>query len=130
MPTFGGLVQLVGYEWLATPRPGELAQLITCWRVLGVGPKSSRYGEPALRIFVHLLDDDKQVISGVDVLGAAPNTWQRGDTVVQLHTFAWPTAGRYAVELGWYVPPTGPRLSVDVDAPGQRILLLPVEVAE
>jgi 4-amino-4-deoxy-L-arabinose transferase-like glycosyltransferase len=128
-PTFGGLVQLVGYEWLRTPRAGQVAQLITCWRVLGVGPKSSRYGESALRTFVHLLDEEEQFVTGVDLLGAAPNTWRQGDTLVQLHTFAWPAAGRYAVELGWYVPPMGPRLSIDgIDAPGERILLLPVEV--
>jgi hypothetical protein len=128
-PTFGELVELVGYEWLGTPRAGEVAQLITCWRLLDAGPKSSRYGEPALRTFVHLLDGEEQIVTGIDRLGAAPNTWQRGDTLVQLHAFAWPAAGRYAVELGWYVPPMGPRLSIEgIDAPGERILLLPVEV--
>jgi hypothetical protein len=131
MPTLGNVVQLVGYEWLTVPHAGEEAALLTCWRALDRGPSSSRYGEPALRTFVHLLDGGQQVVSGVDVLGAAPNTWRQGDFVVQLHRFMWPAAGQYAVELGWYVPPMGPRLTVrDVDAPGQRILLRPVEVIE
>jgi hypothetical protein len=68
----------------------------------------------------------------VDVLGAAADTWRPGDTVVQLHRLTLPPqAGTYAVELGWYVPPSGPRLSVDVGglgAPGDRVLLTPAVV--
>jgi hypothetical protein len=86
---------------------------------------------------LHLLDQEQNVVAGTDVLGAAPDTWQAGDIIVQLHTFASPVApGTYATEIGWYVPPEGPRLPVQVrlppgervDAPGQRILLAPVEV--
>ena len=131
------LVRLDGYEWLPSgPEPGALqpgapAQLLTYWRALQTGPSSTLYGQPALRTFVHLLDREQSVVAGTDVLGAAPATWQAGDTVVQLHTFNVPSApGRYAVELGWYVPPNGPRLAIGggLDAPGQRILLDPVEV--
>jgi hypothetical protein len=66
----------------------------------------------------------------VDVLGAASDTWRAGDILVQLHRLALPPqAGSYAVEVGWYVPPDGPRLPVDgVDAPGDRVLLAPVRV--
>ncbi|MFN2155229.1 MAG: ArnT family glycosyltransferase [Anaerolineae bacterium] len=130
-PEFGGLVRLVGYEWLAPPRVGESAQLLTYWRAMETGPRSTVYGEPALRTFVHLLDQEGHVAARVDVLGAAPDTWQPGDVIVQLHTFdAPPQAGRYAVEVGWYVPPDGPRLGVDgVEAPGDRILLESVEVS-
>jgi hypothetical protein len=129
-PEFSGLVRLVGYEWLAPPRAGESAQLLTYWRAVETGPRSTLYGEPALRTFLHLLDQEGRVAARVDVLGAAPDTWQPGDVIVQLHTFdAPPQAGRYAVEIGWYVPPDGPRLSVDgIEAPGDRILLAPVEV--
>jgi 4-amino-4-deoxy-L-arabinose transferase-like glycosyltransferase len=130
-PAFGGLVRLVGYEWLAPPRAGEPAQLLTYWRALETGPRSTLYGEPALRTFLHLLDQQGQVAARVDVLGAAPDTWQPGDVIVQLHTLDAPTQpGRYAVEVGWYVPPDGPRLGVDEsEAPGERVLLEPVEVA-
>jgi hypothetical protein len=129
---FGGLVRLYGYEWLTEPQPGGLAQLLTFWMALDAGPRSTRFGEPALRTFVHLLDREQTVAAGVDVLGAAPDTWLAGDVVVQMHAFVYPSdAGTYALELGWYVPPDGPRLPVDgVDAPGQRILLPPVEVGE
>jgi hypothetical protein len=124
------LIRLAGYEWLAPLRPGVPAQLLTYWQALKTGPSSTLYGQPALRIFVHLLDRDQAAAAGTDVLGAAPDTWQAGDWIVQLHTLLPPDPGRYAVEIGWYVPPDGPRLVVDggVQAPGQRILLEPVKV--
>jgi hypothetical protein len=125
------LIRLAGYEWWTSPRPGAPAQLLTYWQALQTGPSSTRYGQPALRIFVHLLDREQAFAGGTDVLGAAPDTWQAGDTIVQLHTFVAPSApGRYAVEVGWYVPPDGPRLAIggSVDAPDQRLLLAPVEV--
>jgi hypothetical protein len=128
---FGGLVRLLGYEWLTPPQPGQTAHLLTFWQALDTGPSSTHYGEPALRTFLHLLSGD-QVAAGEDVLGAAPDTWLPGDVIVQLHSFTSPASpGTYAAELGWYIPPDGPRLSVDgIDAPGDRILLEPVEVHE
>ena len=128
-PTCGGLVQLLGYEWLAPLRVGADARLLTFWMALGAGPGSTLYGEPALRTFVHLLDGTG-LVAGVDVLGAAPDTWQAGDVIVQVHAFAAPASpGSYAVEVGWYVPPDGPRLPVGpVAAPGDRLLLERVEV--
>jgi hypothetical protein len=130
-PQFGGLLRLSGYEWLTAPRPGGAAQLLTYWTVLASGPSSTIYGEPALRTFAHLLDRDQVVVGGVDTLGAAPDTWLAGDAIVQLHSFRFPNGqGTYAVEVGWYVPPDGPRLPIDgVDAPGQRILLRHVELS-
>ena len=127
-PEFGGLVRLVGYEWLTPLRAGAPAQLVTYWRALDRGPSATRYGEPALRTFVHLLDENQSVAAGVDVLGAAADTWQAGDTVVQLHNLALPSEpGLYAVEVGWYVPPEGPRLFLD-GGHGDRVLLAPIEV--
>jgi hypothetical protein len=129
-PQFGGMVRFRGCEWLTPPRPGGRARLLTFWQALQTGPRSTLYGEPALRIFVHLLDAEQSVVAGADALGAAPDTWRPGDLIVQHHTFALPSeAGNYALEIGWYVPPTGPRLPVDgVDAPGDRILLDGVEI--
>jgi hypothetical protein len=129
-PEFGGLVQLAGYRWLTPLRAGEPAQLLTFWEALETGPSATLYGEPALRTFLHLLDADETVVTGVDVLGAAADTWQAGDTVVQLHTLTAPAApGTYAVEVGWYVPPNGPRLPLDqADEPADRVLLAPAIV--
>ncbi|MBN1580642.1 MAG: glycosyltransferase family 39 protein [Anaerolineae bacterium] len=131
-PQFGNLVRLEGCEWLTPPQPGAPAQLLTFWTVLDTGPGSAVYGEPSLKLFVHLLDREQQVVGGADLLGAAPDTWRAGDTLVQLHSFGFPNqAGQYAVELGWYAPPQGPRLPVDnAGAPGQRILLEPIEVRQ
>jgi hypothetical protein len=127
---FGNLVRFEGYEWLTTPQLGRAAQLLTFWTALDSGPSTTVYGEPALKIFLHLLDQQGQNVAGIDLLGAAPDTWVAGDLIVQLHAFSFPQqAGKYAVELGWYVPLNGPRLPVDgVQAPEQRILLEPVEV--
>jgi hypothetical protein len=134
-PEFGGLVRLAGYRWLAVHetgahRAGAPAALLTFWQALDTGPSATLYGEPALRTFVHLLDRAQGVAAGVDVLGAAADTWQAGDTIVQLHRLTLPQEpGSYAVEVGWYVPPNGPRLPVDgVDAPWERVLLAPVQV--
>ena len=128
-PTFGELVRLVGHTWLHEPQAGQPAQVLTFWQALGTGPASTVYGEPALRIFFHLLDGDQQVVAAADVLGAAPDTWLAGDTIVQLHTFVPAAPGTYAVEVGWYVPPNGPRLVVDRGGvPGERVLLDPVEI--
>ncbi|MBN1933572.1 MAG: hypothetical protein JW934_02845 [Anaerolineae bacterium] len=129
-PQFGSLLRLEGYQWLTQPQPGMPAQLLTFWTALKTGPRATVYGEPSLKLFVHLLDLDQQVTSSADLLGAAPDTWQSGDLIVQLHTFSYPAeSGRYAVELGWYIPPDGPRLPIDgIDAPQQRILLEPIEV--
>jgi 4-amino-4-deoxy-L-arabinose transferase-like glycosyltransferase len=129
-PRGTGLLRLSGYEWLTGLSPGAPVQLLTFWRVMETGPRSTVYGQPALRTFLHLLDRSETVVAGTDALGAAPDTWRAGDTIVQLHTFAVPAApGVYAVEIGWYIPPDGPRLAIHgVDAPGQRILFAPVEV--
>jgi len=130
-PTFGGMVRLAGYRWLNEPRAGATASLLTFWSALRTGPTWSVYGEPALRVFLHLLDREGRVVAAADVLGAAPDTWQPGDVIVQLHHVPIPReAGTYAIEAGWYVPPDGPRLAVDgVNAPGERIVLTPIEVA-
>ncbi len=129
-PEFGGILSLAGYQWLTDPQPGAPAQLLTCWIAQQTGPRSAVYGEPSLKLFVHLLGSENRVVGGTDTLGAAPDTWQPGDIVVQLHSFSYPAEpGRYAVELGWYVPPQGPRLAVtNTDAPDQRILITPIEV--
>jgi 4-amino-4-deoxy-L-arabinose transferase-like glycosyltransferase len=129
-PTFGSLVRFAGYEWEGPLQAGEPARLLTYWRVLDRGPRSTVYGDPALRIFLHLLDDAGAWAGGTDILGAAPDTWQPGDLLVQLHAFdAPPQSGTYAVEVGWYVPPDGPRLLVDgADVQVDRVLLAPVEV--
>ena len=127
-------MRLVGYEWLTSTRPGAAAQLLTYWQALDTGPRSTVYGEPALRTFLHLLDREQNMVAWVDVLGAAPDTWQAGDTIVQLHALTMPDEpGTYAVEVGWYVPPSGPRLAAygtlggtQVEAPGQRISFTPV----
>jgi hypothetical protein len=131
-PEFGGLVRLRGYKWLAECEPGATVPLLVFWSALDAGPSSTIYGEPALRTFVHLLDRRGVVVSGMDVLGAAPDTWVAGDVIVQLVRISLPAEpGTYAVEVGWYVPPQGPRLTVDgIDAPGERILLEPVEVGQ
>jgi hypothetical protein len=128
-PEFGGLVRLAGYRWLTPLDAGAQGALLTFWEVLETGPSATLYGEPALRTFVHLLDQEGVPAAGVDVLGAAADTWRSGDTVVQLHRLTLPPqAGTYAVELGWYVPPRGPRLPVAGGAPADRVLLAPAVV--
>lgn len=118
---FGGVVEFLGYRWVGELTSGEQAGVLTFWRVLRSVP-------PPLRAFVHLLDAGQNVVVGYDALGSPPDRWQAGDILVQWHPLTMPPAGTYYPEIGWYVPPDGPRLQVREDGTdlADRLLLAPV----
>jgi 4-amino-4-deoxy-L-arabinose transferase-like glycosyltransferase len=122
---FDGVVEFLGYRWVGELTPGEQAGVLTFWRAF-------KPATPPLRTFVHLLDAGQNVVAGYDDLGSPPDRWQAGDILVQWHPLTMPAAATYYPEIGWYVPPDGPRLHVRQDGTdlADRLLLAPVEIAE
>jgi hypothetical protein len=93
-------------------------QLVTYWRVdrPASGPQS---------IFLHALDDEDNIVSQDDGLGAPAEHWQPGDLILQRHTLELlPSAGALTFRLGIYNPETGVRLSA---SDGQEFVILPLD---
>jgi len=122
---FGSVVEFLGYRWVGELTSGGQAGLLTFWRAL-------QPTTPPLRTFMHLLDAGQNVTAGYDGLGSPPDRWQAGDILVQWHPLTLPPAGTYYPELGWYVPPDGPRLQIQESGAilADHLLLAPVEVTE
>jgi hypothetical protein len=70
--------------------------LITYWQVVG------ETDEPR-RIFLHMIDDQGEVIAQSDVLDAPARFWRVGDWLIQSHTLPT-TAASFTIELGVYDP--------------------------
>ncbi len=120
----GSLVLLGGTQPFGSKaRPGQLIKWGMVWRV-GNPLSSSR-----LKIFLHVLNDKKQIIAGDDREDINFSTLQVGDDFQQAGQLTLPTGlslGHYQVEVGWYNPETGERLKL---ADGSdRLLLEPIEV--
>ncbi len=93
--------RLEGSPWVA----GGILVLTTWWRASGPAPG-------ALSAYAHLMDGERQV-AGADRLGVPPEMWQTGDIIVQRHSIKLPTdlqPGDYALYVGLYLTPNGPRL--------------------
>jgi len=71
-----------------------------------------------LTVFVHVVDAAGQIVANGDgppLQGGFPTSlWQAGDGVVDEHVVALPKdlpAGEYTIQVGWYDPASGARLS-------------------
>jgi hypothetical protein len=131
---FNGAVSLVEYYWSAPDyRPGDVAELITVWRVLDparLGPVHPPAFVTDLNLFTHLLNPDGSIFLQRDSLDAPSWDWQRGDTIIQIHQFALPpdaAPGRYPAEVGLYDRITGDRLPV-LDSAATSALLTPLTI--
>ncbi len=85
-------------------RNGRAIDVLTIWRQEGA-PRP-------IQIFVHVLDQDGQLVAQWDGLSAAWEGWRPGDTLVQLATVALPESaptGVYDVVVGLYDPLTNQR---------------------
>lgn len=74
----GGVATLLGYQPVAIDA-GSVS-LLTAWRVDSVT-------ERPLKIFVHALDENGQILGQWDGLDVFPTSWQPGDVFAQLHQF-------------------------------------------
>lgn len=87
-----------------------------------------------LKIFVHLLDKDGQLVSQHDGLDVDGRWLQAGDLFAQLHEIFLPAdlaPGTYALQVGLYHTADGVRLPLDVNGTlTDRILLQTIEIGE
>src|SRR5690606_39112421 len=72
----GESLTFLGQERLQTD---DSYQIVTGWRVEQATTRP-------LKLFIHLLNGDGQIISQWDGLDVAPHSWQAGDMFLQAHT--------------------------------------------
>jgi hypothetical protein len=122
--SFDGGPALAGYELAGTiVPPGQAVELITYWRV-------EETLEPALSVFVHLLDADGAVLSQWDGWPVAFSGLEPEDIVVLHHPLTLPddvAPGIHTLQVGLYRSPNGPRL---LTSGADRLLLPFIEVSE
>ena len=63
-----------------------------------------------LRIFLHAVDREGNLIAQDDGLDAPPQYWQTGDILVQVHDLHLDSTEATELHLGVYEPQTGRRL--------------------
>ena len=125
---FGSALRLTGiYDQNFELVAGTAYRFFSGWDV-------EQDGDPApLAFFVHLLDENNQLIAQQDGLGFPPHSWKKGDSFVHEHSLQIPpslSAGTYYLQLGLYDRDTGIRWQVtgDGDSAGDRLLLREVQV--
>ena len=115
-----GSLTLVSHTVAVAPPPGGEGILLTTWRV--DGPLSD-----PLKLFVHLLNANGQVIGNGDRLDVLTSSLRSGDVSIQINRLPRPadaTCAPCRIELGLYNPVTNERLPAST---GDHIVL-PVEV--
>jgi hypothetical protein len=120
---FGGVVDLIGFQVITTAQSSAVTTL-SYWRAI------TSTTEP-LRLFVHALDANGQLVAQGDRLDTPPKDWQPGDLIAQVNRLTLPPdAGPVWIEAGFYNPDSGERLPVMVDGQevDRRVLLGSLEV--
>ena len=135
---FGGAILLEQAQWLAPQViPGNTAELMTRWRVIDPA-KAGPVHPPAYTtdavFFVHILNEDEEILTQSDSLKAPSWGWQSGDTILQVHAVSVPAGaepGSYSTVIGIYDQPTGRRLTLlGEEAPATTIQIPPLHVAQ
>ncbi len=135
------MIEFHGYELLSAQEmiteeisPGEMLDLTLIWRSVSEAIHDS------YSVFVHLTNEDGQIIAQSDSIPAAgfrPTTsWRTGEVISDIHTISIPeieTPGSYRIWLGLYEPTTGVRMPIFVNGerlPDDRLLLRTLQVGE
>ncbi len=115
--TFAERLQLRGYEILPVNEERPL-RLFTLWEVLAPLPAD-------LSSFVHLVNEQGEIVSQHDGLDAAVTTLQPGDVIVQRHVVGITAVspGTYHLQIGLYQRSTGQRLIITLS--GEDTVRLP-----
>jgi len=96
---FNNTLELLGLDRpLTVSQASGMLPILSAWRV-------TRAGQPgSTAIFVHLLDENDQIVAQDDRLGVPRHTWQPDDEFVQVHRLdlANVPAGKYRLALGLY----------------------------
>ena len=123
-PVFEETLALSGYQ--VAIREGAMT-LLGYWQV-------QQPLQDEVKIFVHLLDENGQLVGQHDGLDVAWPWLQPGDAFAQLHVIALPaelTTGLYAIQLGVYHTDDGARLPLNVDGTiTDRVLLQTIEIGD
>lgn len=95
----GSQISFIGSSTIETDSNG--VTLATAWRQDGA--------PQPVKIFIHLLDEQDEIVAQWDGLDAAWDGWLEGDTLIQIHELNWPDAtpaGTYRLVAGLYHPDT------------------------
>ncbi len=102
---FGSVVDLIGFQ-VITDAQSSAVTTTTYWRA--AGPAMT-----PLRLFVHAINADGQIVAQGDRLDTSTKDWQPGDLIVQVNRLSFPPdAGRVWIEIGLYNPDSGERQPV------------------
>ena len=124
---FGHAIDLLGYQ--VEPSPAEAGRpliVTTYWKATGPLPQF-------LTVFVHLLDQNGQIVAQDDRQSVLADTLQPGDEFMQFLPINLPPhlpAGKYRLTMGLYTSDTGQRLPIYEEEVkrGDRLFLQAVEV--
>jgi hypothetical protein len=113
--TWEGGITLQGYSTAESPVPlGQIIRLDLVWQAT---QQATQTVKDRLKVFVHLLDGQGQVVSQRDsepVAGTRPTTsWQPDEVIIDKYGLRLPTGlppGEYRIVVGLYLPETGERL--------------------
>ncbi len=105
---FGDELRFLGYDLNPGCRAGgsEPCTLIAYWRVLQPAASPRRF-------FVHLLNEQGEILAQDDRNSAPAAHWQAGDLIIQQHTLDSSAAEQLLLRVGVYDPETGLRLPAD-----------------
>jgi hypothetical protein len=118
---FGESVELIDYKLITESSAATIPSLITFWRVLNpekLGPVPAGFYGHDVKIFVHLLDEEREIVAQEDRLDAPAWNWQPGDYFLQIHHLPIdPQAigDEYEIRLGLYTTYDLQRLPVCID---------------
>ncbi|NDJ55274.1 MAG: hypothetical protein GYB68_19555, partial [Chloroflexi bacterium] len=116
------LIRLLRAEPIIPAVPGQALMIVTAWEVLGET-------QGALRIFVHVVDQNDSILAQSDILGVPPDQWREGQVFLQAHDFLLPIdapPGPYGLRVGLYDPNTTNRLAV-LSPPGGNSVHIELE---
>lgn len=126
---FGRTLRFLGYEMAAVEAKRPL-ELLTFWQV-------TQSADRDLKLFVHWLDADGNLVAQHDGLDIQVTSLQAGDQFAQLHSLSPPAAapplppGVYTLQLGVYEAETLARLPLPgAGAPSDRLTLLTFSIDE
>ncbi len=116
---FGHSIELVGSEEEPNPKAGGSLKLTLYWRVF----KDTSGQQLPLSLFVHVLNEHGEFVTGRDLLAFPTAGWRNGDVWIQQNDVPLPAdlkPGGYQVEIGVYSQADGSRWRV-YDKYGQDI---------